>query len=63
MDWLISFIGNLTTLQVAIFALASAFAVIFCINFVWHCICWITFCYKDEEYDPSWMDYDKWKDD
>ena len=65
MDWLISFVGNLTTLQLAIFALAFAFAIIFCINFVWRCIYWITFCYKEknEKYDPDWMDYNKWRDD
>lgn len=65
MNWLISFVGNLTTLQLAIFSLAFVFVVIFLINFIWRCIYWITFCYneKDEKYDPDWMDYNKWQDD
>lgn len=64
MDWLISFVGNLTTLQLAIFSLASAFVVVFLIYFICYCIFWLVYTFDDENnFDDEWMDYDKWKDD
>lgn len=64
MDWLISFVGNLTTLQLAIFSLAFAFVVTFLIYFIWYCIFWLVYTFDDENnFDEEWMDYDKWKDD
>lgn len=63
MNWLISFIGKLSTFQLGLFSIILAFVIIFLIYFVWHCIYWLVYEFNNENnFDEEWMDYDKWKD-
>lgn len=62
MSVLVNFIGSLSTVQLAAFALAIVVFVTFLINFIQRIIYWILICSRRGKYNSEWMDWKKWND-